>query len=129
MIVYVDTSAAVKLLLDEPESQAFAHYMSSLTSTDEVVSSQLIETELRRTATRRDLPQGVVSEILAGIDLIEPERDFFHEAGLLPGRGLRSLDALHVITAIKTDANVVLAYDRRLVDAASAVGIATASPT
>lgn len=129
MIVYVDTSAAVKLLLDEPESRACAGYLSSLTSADELVSSQLLETELRRTATRRQLPQAVVSAILAGIDLIEPERDFFHEAGLLPGTSLRSLDALHVITAIKADADLVLAYDRRLLDAADSIGIATLSPS
>lgn len=129
MIVYVDTSAAVKLLLDEPESGALARHMSSLTPSDEVVSSQLLETELRRAATRRDLPQGVVSEILAGIDLIEPERDFFHEAGLLPGPGLRSLDALHLVTAIKTGADRVLAYDRRLLAAADSIGIATLSPS
>jgi hypothetical protein len=38
MIVYVDTSAAVKLLLDEPESPAFAGYLDSLTSADDRAS-------------------------------------------------------------------------------------------
>ena len=128
MIAYLDTSATAKLLMREAESEAFATFMASLGPSDTIVSSMLLETELRRMATRHRVPQAAVSRVLAGIDLIEPERDFFHEAGLLPGPGLRSLDALHLTTAISADADVVIAYDRRLLAAADSAGLETLSP-
>jgi hypothetical protein len=70
-----------------------------------------------------------VTEILAGVSLVVPERDSFHRAGLLPGPQLRSLDALHLVTALDLEADVVLSYDRRLLDAAQSMGLRCASPT
>ena len=52
----------------------------------------------------------------------------FYEAGLLPGRHLRSLDALHLATAVRVDATAVVAYDHRLLEAARSLGLETMSP-
>lgn len=54
-----------------------------------------------------------MGELLARVALVEPQRSLFHEAGLLPGASLRSLDALHLATALRIDAAVVVAYDVR----------------
>ncbi|WP_142060425.1 PIN domain-containing protein [Pseudonocardia kunmingensis] len=51
----------------------------------------------------------------------------YREAGLLPGRHLRSLDALHVAAALRRDADVMLSYDHRQLAAADAVGLRTLS--
>ena len=128
MTVYLDTSAAAKRLIREIESEALADYLDDLDAEERLASSMLLETELRRFAMRLELSQTAVSNLLDRIDLVEPDRLLFTEAGLLPGEFLRSLDALHVATALRLDARVVVAYDHRLRHAARDVGLATVAP-
>lgn len=129
MTAYLDTSAAAKILVQEAESDALARYLDRLDATDGIASSALLETELRRVAVRLELAQSAVSDLLARIALVEPRRSVFFEAGLLPGPRLRSLDALHLATALRLDASVVVAYDVRLLEAARDLGLAVVSPT
>lgn len=129
MSLYLDTSAAAKLIVDEDESEALAAYIDSNMNKQELVSSAFLETELRRLAIRLEFDQSVVTDLLARVDLVDPPRSLFHEAGLLPGAHLRSLDALHLATALRVDCEFFLAYDKRLVDAARAVGLSVQSPT
>ena len=129
MSLYLDTSAAAKLIVDEDESDALAGYIDSSMNEQELVSSALLETELRRLAIRLEFDQSVVTDLLARVDLVDPPRSLFHEAGLLPGTHLRSLDALHLATALRVDCEFFLAYDQRLVDAARAVGLSVRSPS
>ena len=128
---YLETSAAAKLLVEEDESAALADFLDSLPhpagAGERLVSSALLETELRRLAVREGLSQSAVSDVLARIALVEPDRAIFHEAGLLPGARLRSLDAIHLATAVRVD-GVVVAYDRRLIDAAESLGLGVVSP-
>jgi predicted nucleic acid-binding protein len=127
LTVYLDTSAAAKLLIRESESSALQDHLDRL-SPGVPISSALLETELRRFGLRFDLSQAAISDLLDRVDLVEPDRSLFTEAGLLPGPDLRSLDALHVATALRVDAAVVIAYDHRLQQAARAVGLATTAP-
>lgn len=57
--LYLDTSAAVKLLVEEDESAALAHHLDDLDG--EVVVGLLLETELRRFAVRHGISQGRVT--------------------------------------------------------------------
>ena len=130
MTVYIDTSAAAKLVVEEDETSAVKSYLNDRSANDiPLVSSLLLETELRRLAVRYDLEQSTVADVLRRFDLIEPDRALFTEAGLLPGKNLRSLDALHLATAVRADVDVVLAYDRRMADAAQAIGLQVAAPS
>lgn len=128
MTVYLDTSAAAKLLVEEPESAAAARFLDALDPEVYLLSSAILETELRRLAVREDLPQAAVSAVLSRIALVEPGRSLFYEAGLLPGAALRSLDALHLATALRMDAAVVVAYDQRLLESAVELGLDVSSP-
>lgn len=127
MRVYVDASAATKLFVEEPESQPLRGYLSNLEGAF-LVSSVLLETELRRVAARKGAPQSEVTPILQRIHLIAAPRSLFQEAGLLPGPDLRSIDSIHVATALRVSSDAVLAYDRRLLDVALACGFPTVSP-
>ena len=129
MTLYLDTSAAAKLLVEEDESEALAAYLDNTVDGQELLSSALLETELRRLAIRLELDQSTVTDLLARIDLVDPPRSLFHEAGLLPGTHLRSLDALHLATALRVDSDTFLAYDARLLDAARAIGLQVNSPS
>lgn len=66
--------------------------------------------------------------MLARFDLLETDRSLYREAGLLPGRQLRSLDALHVAAALRVDADVMVSYDRRQVAAAESSGLRVLQP-
>ncbi len=123
MIVYIETSAAAKLLVEEEASARLAEHLDALPEAP--VSCLVLETELRRLAVRIELPQTAVTALLERFDLLETDRSLYREAGLLPGRNLRSLDTLHVAAALRLNADVMLSYDRRQIAAAEAVGLPT----
>lgn len=126
---YVDTSAAAKLLIDEPESDALAAFLERAVEVgDAVGSSRLLETELRRLGIRLSVPQEHVTLVLERLDLLMPDDTVFRDAGLLPGSALRSLDALHVAAALRWTADAVVTYDERQAAAARAVGLDVAAP-
>ncbi|GAA1724870.1 type II toxin-antitoxin system VapC family toxin [Aeromicrobium alkaliterrae] len=124
---YLDTSAALKLVVDEAESDALATTIDA--GAAEVVSSWLLETEMRRAAHRIEgLTQTAVSELLDAIDLFEVPGSVFREAGLLPGESLRSLDALHLAVAVRLGVEHVVTYDRRMQDSARSLGLSVLAP-
>ena len=84
---YLDTSAALKLLLDEAESDALARAIDD--AGPELAACWLLETEMRRAAHREPaLSQAAVSTLLEGIDLYEMPPSLYREAGLLGGHEL-----------------------------------------
>ena len=126
---YLDTSAAAKLLIDEPESDALAAYLErAVDEGDAVGSSRLLETELRRLGIRLAIPQEHVTLVLERLDLLIPDDDVFRAAGLMPGPALRSLDALHVAAALRWGADAVVTYDERQAVATRAVGLGVEAP-
>lgn len=126
---YLETSAAAKLLIDEAESTALAAWLDDRAKHgDDIVSSLLLETELRRLAVRVGLPQERVTDLLDRIDLIEPDGLTFRTAGLLDGPNLRSLDALHVAACLRSGCDAMISYDLRQADAARGAGLHVASP-
>jgi predicted nucleic acid-binding protein len=129
LILYIETSAAAKLLVDEPVSGRLAARLDdAVDSDDALISSALLETELRRLAVRVDLAQTSVTQLLDRFDLVEADRSLYREAGLLTGRHLRSLDALHLAAALRVGADVMVTYDRRQADSAAAVGLPVLAP-
>lgn len=125
---YLDTSAAVKLLVAEAESDALVDELRREQST--LVACLLLETELRRVVAREPvLTQQAVSQLLRGVDLYELPPPLFAEAGLLPGAGLRSLDALHLAAAIRLEVESVITYDVRMVEAATLLGLDVLAPS
>lgn len=130
MLLYLDTSAAVKLVVDEAESLALAsHLEQARRSGATLVSSLLLHTELHCVANRRpdDVPADLVAEVLSAVALVDVERSDLTTGPLLPGR-LRSADAVHLATALRVGADRLVAYDGELATAASAAGITVASP-
>jgi predicted nucleic acid-binding protein len=93
VIAYIEASVAAKLLVSESASAALAARLDQLAAGEQtVISCVLLETELRRLAMRDELPQTAVTAVLDRLDIVELDRDVYREAGLLPGRNLRSLD-------------------------------------
>lgn len=124
--VYLDTSAALKLVSDEPETDALRAFLDDGPI---LVSSDLLETELRRIGIRYNIDQVLITAILDGVTLTPLSREQFREAGLFPQTGLRSLDALHLAGALGIEASAMLTYDVRLAEAARAHGVDVIAPS
>lgn len=128
MIIYVDTSAVLKLVMEEPESAAVADYLSSATARGErLVASMLLYTDLHCAARRRGIPGELVNTVLGGINLVDVARSDLLYAAALPGR-LRSADAIHLATAIRLQSDLLVAYDAELLAAAVDSGVSVLAP-
>lgn len=124
---YLDTSAALKLLVEEAESTALALAIDR--QQPDLVACWLLDTELRRAVQREEvLTQDVVTGLLDGVALYEAPPSLFREAGLLPGARLRSLDALHLAAAIRIGVDHLVTYDNRMGDSARLVGLSVLAP-
>ncbi len=125
-VVYVDTSAFGALLIEQRETQDLKDWLERSAVT--LVSSDLLETELRRMAVREGLNQSFVTRILDRVSIAALDRAVFRSAGLLPMPYLRTLDALHLEAALRLDAAAILTYDYRLAESAMSVGLDAISP-
>ena len=128
-MVYLDSSAIVKLVVDEAESVALHRY---LVKHREHVSSALARVEVYRAVRRADASEVTsrrAEQVLARIGLVAIDEPLLRDAAALSPTGLRSLDAVHLATALSLDGlDVVVTYDRRFDAAASEAGLAVKSP-
>lgn len=126
-MLYLDTSAAVKLLIDEKESSALRAYLGG----HDWASSALVRTELVRALLRADpsvVPRAL--DLLAQGSLLVIDTEVLDTAARLTPPSLRSLDAIHLASALqlRDELTSLVAYDDRLLAAASALGMPVASP-
>jgi predicted nucleic acid-binding protein len=130
-VIYFDTSALVKLVFEETESAALVEWLSEREDVPKV-SSDLSTVELLRTCRRVDdaAVEGA-NLLLGGIDLLPMDRAIVEKAASLVPTELRSLDAIHLASALSVKANLtaLVAYDVRLCSAAAQAGIEVVSPT
>lgn len=125
-LVYVDTSAAASLLKTEAQSLALKEWL--VNSKSPLSSSALLETELRRVAMRTGASQARATAILTRIAQVQMDQPILRSAGQLSGPFLRSLDAIHIQTAMTIGARAVLTYDKRMMEAAEYFGIEVLAP-
>lgn len=125
-VIYVDTSALAALLIDQPERPALLDWLDQTRA--DLVSTDLLETELRRVAVREGLAQSDVTRLLDGIGLAALDRAVYRSASFLPMPYLRTLDALHLEAAMRLDVSAILTYDHRLGEAARSAGFDVIAP-
>ncbi|WP_322779956.1 type II toxin-antitoxin system VapC family toxin [Frankia sp. Cas4] len=128
-MIYLDSCALVKLTRPEPETSALRSWL--VARSRPAVSSALAMLEVTRAVRRSDpaaLPR--VSDVLSRVMLVPVEESILASAAVLTDPLLRSLDAIHLATALRLDAPslVLVTYDKRLSAAASQQGLAVAAP-
>ena len=127
-VVYLDSSALVKLVVLEPESRPLRAY---LRREPRRISCGLARTEVLR-AVRPAGPAALelARRLLRSVDLIRLDDALLDAAGMLEPVGLRSLDAVHLAAAqlVAPALRAVVTYDRRLAGAATSLGFAVAAP-
>jgi predicted nucleic acid-binding protein len=98
VVWYLDTSAFLKLITMEAETTAMRAWFSSH---DPIWSSQLLYTEALRAGAHLGIGTDLVEDALDAISLVLPSVTTFATAGRFQPPGLRSLDALHLATALE----------------------------
>jgi predicted nucleic acid-binding protein len=129
-ILYLDSSALVKLVLPEAESAAL---LESLAAWPARVTSELARVEVMRAARRASAEAQVeqrAEEVMASIHLLRLDGDILDRAARLEPRTLRSLDALHLASALSLgeDLGAIAIYDNGFAMAAAAIGLTVLAP-
>ena len=127
MSIYLDSSALVKLVVEEPESEDLRTFVGDRL----VVSSTVGRTEVIRAVARTEPERvGAAERVLAETSLIIIDGPLASAAAWVEPASIRSLDAIHLATAQRLEVGLeaLVTYDRRMVDAAQMAGLRVASP-
>ena len=131
---YADSSALVKLVREEAESDALRSYLADA----DLISSELALTEIPRAVRRAvaqdpTLPRDVLlnrsGELIDALALRPLDRVLLAGAGALDEPVLRALDAIHIASAVSLDPiEAFVTYDERQAAAARLAGLRTIAP-
>lgn len=134
-LFYLDASALVKLVREEPESAALNTFLKDA----DLVSSELILTEMPRAIRRAAADDSNLSldelieqanDVLDALATAPVDQAVLVGAGGLPEPALRALDAIHVATALSlSPVDAFVTYDERQGAAARLAGLRTMMPT
>ena len=133
-LFYLDASAVVKLVVEEPESDALRSFINGA----DLISCELILTEVPRAIRRAsarderlplDLLMARAEQTIDSIALAPLDRGLLLAAGALAEPMLRALDAIHVAAAVDLGPiDAFVSYDERQSAAARLAGVRTMSP-
>jgi predicted nucleic acid-binding protein len=129
-LIYLDSSALVKLILTEAESRILIQWLAERADLA-LVSSALHRTEVPRAVWRADpsaLPRSLRQ--IRAVDKVAVSTSILESASVIPPQTLRSSDSIHLASAlsIRRQLTAFVAYDKRLLAAARDAGLPTASP-
>lgn len=129
-LIYLDASALVKIVVTEPESSALLGFLESK---PDRLSSALSLTEVQRALRRARFGSAVrrrAQRLLARVALVDVDRRILLAAATLEPAELRTLDAIHLATAlaVREDLDGFVTYDRRLSAAAERLDLEVLAP-
>ncbi len=118
----------MKLAVYEAETRALQEYLR--VEPIELISSTLAIVEVQRVARIADPVDGARRSraVLERVQLLELDRELLEDAVSYTSAQVRSLDGIHLASALRVGAACMLVYDRRLGEAAAAVGLDVLSP-
>ena len=116
-----------KLALDEPASGAMRRWYVEATS---VFCSRIGIVETRRAVARREHDPAQLEIVLRSVEVIELDAAISRQAGTIGPSSLRTLDAIHLATAMQLggDLGAFVTYDDRLASAARSIGLPVVKP-
>lgn len=126
---YLDTSAATKLVVEEAESEALSAWIED--EGPAFVASELLRVEVLRTC-RRHSPEALTRarEVIDSVILMSVTTDICIDAAGVDPAVVRSLDAVHIATAlaIGDDLKAVVTYDLRMAEGCRIYGLPVVAP-
>jgi predicted nucleic acid-binding protein len=129
-VIYLDTSAFVKLVRGERETPSLQEFLTERPGTP-LVSSALLVVETRRAIVRQAPGELARADLLlTRIDQVDITRAVVEAASRLPDPTLRSLDAIHLATALQLgqELTALVTYDSRLAAAAGRQQLPVVTP-
>lgn len=126
-VAYVDASALTKLILDEPESASMRRWYIEA---ERVLCSRIGLVETRRAARRFAHDAAHLEVVLRSVEASEFDPDIERLAASIGPASVRTLDAIHLATAmqLRSQLDAFVTYDDRLADAARALGLPVVRP-
>ncbi len=127
-MVYLDSSALVKLVVAEGESPALRRY---LRTEPRRASCALAKVEVLRAVRPQGAPATTrARRLLRRVDLVAVDDELLDSAAALDPGVLRSLDAIHLAAAqtLADELTAVVTYDERMRAAADLLGLPVAAP-
>jgi predicted nucleic acid-binding protein len=129
-VLYLDSSALLKLVSTEPESVALNRWLADQPNLVHV-SSSVIRAEVPRAIWRADpgaLPDSY--RVIRRVVEVELSDEVLSRAAGVRPQALRTIDAIHLASALtlRRELTAFVAYDKRLLAAAKDAGLPTASP-
>jgi predicted nucleic acid-binding protein len=128
--LYVDASAAVKLVIEEPESWALTEALAG----NQLISSEVCRVELSRALLRLGLGERarrLAGKVVERIELLRLDEQILDRASDVGPSDLRAFDSIHLASALALGRELdgVITYDRRLSRAAETAGLVAMSPS
>lgn len=141
-MIYLDSCALVKLIREEDESEALQAWLDQRPD-EPAVTSELAHAEVLRVVRRNNhTDQGVLVDagelaadlaaagvVLGAMGHIRLDFDVLERAGALEAPMVRTLDAIHLVSALGLEPTDVVTYDRRLGALARDAGLPVVSPS
>lgn len=127
-VSYLDSSAIVKLLIEEAETYELRKLLASYPVR---VSSMLARVEVLRTVRRRDSSREPLARaLLDRIALVDIDESILDGAASLEPDSVRALDAIHLATALNfiSDDLIFISYDKVQMKAAADMGLRVICP-
>lgn len=131
-VLYVDTSALIKREVPEAESDSVENALADVANRGVlVVASALAWLEAWRSLQRQNLRDigSRTESMFAGVAQFPLDDPVLRYARTVGGSHLRSLDAIHLASAIMVGADSMMTYDDRLGEAAESLGMAVLNPS
>lgn len=142
-MIYLDSCALVKLIREEDESQALREWLDEraeeVTITSELARAEVLRVTRRNNHTERgevidahqltaDLDEAAA--VLDAVAQVVVDRKILDRAGALEAPMVRTLDAIHLATALDLQASTIefVTYDRRLATVVREAGLVAVSP-
>jgi hypothetical protein len=127
VVAYVDASALVKLVLDEPDAPPMRRWY---VDHERVATSRIGVIETHRATARKSSDRLHLDAVLRSVEIVELDREIARQAQSIGPATLRALDAIHLATALALGGEIdaFVTYDDRLADAARLVGLPVVRP-
>lgn len=124
---YLDSSALVKLVIEETESVALNRWY---VEAHRLATSRIGVVETVRASSRRECDPVHRARILTDVEVIELNSSLAGVAATLKPPLLRTLDAIHLATALALmpELDAFVTYDDRLAEAARSLGLPVVRP-
>jgi predicted nucleic acid-binding protein len=130
-VIYLDSSAVVKLCHVEPETAALTGWLNAQSRETVRISSALARIEVARALLRVD-PRALANLplVLAGMATIAIDEPVVAAAAAFTEPLLRSLDAIHLASALRLGPELTsfVTYDKRLATISAGFGLPVLAP-